>query len=66
MCVGEHVYRPSLLCDPVLDKIDNNNNNNFDSNSLLAQTVTSRLGHVRLAIQEEEHTTTTRAKMSWV
>ena len=28
MCVGEHVYRPSLLCDPVLDKIDNNNNNN--------------------------------------
>ena len=26
--VGEHVCRPSLLCNPVHDKIDNNNNNN--------------------------------------
>ena len=28
MFVGEHVCRPSLLCNPVYDKIDNNNNNN--------------------------------------
>ena len=28
MFVGEHVCRPSLLCNPVHDKIDNNNNNN--------------------------------------
>ena len=27
MFVGEHVCRPSLLCNPVHDKIDNNNNN---------------------------------------
>ena len=26
MYVGEHVYRPSLLCNRVIDKIDNNNN----------------------------------------
>ena len=26
MYVGEHVCRPSLLCNPVIDKIDNNNN----------------------------------------
>ena len=24
MFVGEHVCRPSLLCNPVYDKIDNN------------------------------------------
>ena len=27
MYVGKYIYRPSLLCDPVIDKIDNNNNN---------------------------------------
>jgi len=27
MHVGEHVHRPSLLCNPVIDKINNNNNN---------------------------------------
>ena len=26
MYVGEHSCRPSLLCNPVFDKIDNNNN----------------------------------------
>ena len=33
MFVGEHVCRPSLLCNPVYDKIDNNNkkNNNNDT-----------------------------------
>ena len=29
MYVREHVCRPSLLCNPVIDKIDNNNNNTF-------------------------------------
>ena len=33
MClyVGEHVCRPSLLCNPVIDKIDNNNDSVIES-----------------------------------
>ena len=35
MFVGEHVCRPSLLCNPVYDKIDNNNNNNNNQSGVL-------------------------------
>ena len=36
MYVGEHVCRPSLLCNPVTDKIDNNNNHNNNNNNNLS------------------------------
>ena len=40
MYVGEHSCRPSLLCNPVFDKIDNNNNNNV-THAATAPTYTS-------------------------
>ena len=48
MFVGEHVCRPSLLCNPVHDKIDNNNNNNNISGQINMAFTTLRIKQVLL------------------